>query len=60
MPKFGAVRDNVIITILLADSKEDAELLMGETCVELIHGAGEPGGGWTWDGEKFNPPAVPE
>ena len=60
MPRFGAVRDNVIITVLLADSKEDAEQLTGATCVELVHAAGEPGGGWTWDGEKFNPPAVPE
>jgi len=55
MPNFAVIRNNEISTVVVADSKEDAEQLMEATCVEIEVGAPQ-GAGWIWDGTNFTPP----
>jgi hypothetical protein len=59
MPNFAVIRNNEIFTVIVADSKEDAEQLMQETCIEIAVGAAA-GAGWIWDGTNFTPPVPTE
>lgn len=54
MPKFFVIEDNVITNLIVADSKEDAEILTKATCMEVV----EPNRysiGYVYNGEDWVP-----
>ena len=57
MANFAEIKDNVVTNVIVADTKEIAELVTGSTCVEYTD-ANPAGIGWTYDGSVFTPPAV--
>lgn len=52
MPKFSVIRDNKVINLIIADSKEDAELLTKTECIEFnddfLFGPGSEYNGSEW------------
>lgn len=52
MPNYAVVKENAIVNVVIADSKEDAELLTNSICVEYTP-ENPLGIGWLWDGTKF-------
>ena len=59
MANFAVIKDGVVTNVIVADTKEIAELVTGLTCVEYTEE--KPAGiGWTYDGSVFTPPAVQE
>ena len=56
MAKFAVInQNNYVINVILADSKNDAELLTNYTCIEYTD-ENSAGIGDSWDGEKFIKP----
>lgn len=58
MPHFAKLSDNVITYVIVADTIEDAEQLIGTPIVEVPVEVTAPGAGWSWDGHQFSPPAA--
>jgi hypothetical protein len=56
MPNFGTVENNLITNIIVAETKEIAETVTGQTCVLLP--PLEVGIGWTYEGGTFTAPVV--
>lgn len=58
MPRFLVLdgENKKVMTAILADTKEDAETLMQNTCIEVAPIPGGPGLGWTWNGTDFIKP----
>jgi hypothetical protein len=55
MANFAEIQDGVVTNVIVADTKEIAELVTGLTCVEYT--AENPAYiGGTYDGSKFIPP----
>lgn len=52
MPNYGVVKENAIVNVIVADSKEDAELLTNSMCVEYTS-ENPLGIGWQWNGTSF-------
>jgi nucleoside-triphosphatase THEP1 len=52
MSRFAVINGSTVVNAIIADSKEDAELLTGLLCVETEEG----GPRWGWDGEKLTEP----
>jgi hypothetical protein len=57
MANFAVLKDNVVTNIIIADTKETAETVTEQTCVEYTE-SNPAGIGWTYDGTKFIPPVV--
>jgi len=55
MPNFAEIQDGVVTNVIVADTKEIAELVTRLTCVEYTD-ENPAGIGWTYDGSKFTPP----
>jgi hypothetical protein len=55
MATFAEIQDGVVTNVIVADTKEIAELVTGLTCVEYTD-SNPAGIGWTYDGKKFTPP----
>ena len=53
--QYGVLEDGFIINVILAESKEIAEEVIGKDCV-FIATDNEAGIGWRWDGEAFTDP----
>lgn len=52
MPNYAVIKDNYVVNVIVADSKEDAELLSRGICIE--YNSENPAGiGLFWDGNKF-------
>lgn len=51
MPNFAVLDGELVINVIVADSKEAAEEITGMTCVESISERAEPGG--TYSGGVF-------
>lgn len=51
MSNFAVLDGQDIINVIVADSKEAAELVTGKTCIEYTTEPAEPGG--TYDGTSF-------
>jgi len=60
MNTFGVIENNIIVNIIVADSKEIAETVSNSTCVEIPVVPGGPGIGWTYDGAELTAPVVEE
>jgi hypothetical protein len=58
MPNFGTVQNNLITNIIVAETKEIAETVTGQTCVLLP--PLDVGIGWTYEGGTFIAPPQPE
>jgi hypothetical protein len=57
MPNFAEIENGVVTNVIIADTKEIAELVTGLTCVEYTN-SNPAGIGWTYDGKKFIAPVV--
>jgi hypothetical protein len=57
MATFAEIQDGVVTNVIVADTKEIAELVTGLTCVEYTDKNPAYIGG-TYDGKKFNAPVV--
>jgi hypothetical protein len=55
MATFAVIENDKVVNTIVADSKEIAELVTGQTCVEYTD-ENRAGIGWTYDGEKFIEP----
>ena len=52
MVYYATINGNLVTNVILANTKEDAELATGATCIEYT--TENPAGiGWTWDGTNF-------
>jgi hypothetical protein len=58
MPNYGTLNGIVINNIITAESKEIAETVTGQTCVELP--PLDVGIGWTYENGTFSAPVEPE
>lgn len=52
MKTFAVVNNNIVINIIVANTKEIAEEITGFTCIEYTE-KNPAGVGWKFDGEKF-------
>jgi hypothetical protein len=59
MKNFAVIKNVVVDNVIVAETKEIAELVTGLTCVEYTE-ENPAGIGWTYDGTSFTPPAVQE
>jgi hypothetical protein len=57
MKKFAVLNGKLISNVIIANTKEDAELATNSTCVEYPEDNGI-GIDWTYDGANFVPPIV--
>lgn len=58
MPNYGTLNGIVINNVITAESKEIAETVTGQTCVELP--PLDVGIGWTYENGTFSAPVKPE
>jgi hypothetical protein len=58
MANFAVMNGNVVVNVIVADSKEIAEMVTNSTCIEFNLEEHEAGIGYTHDGEKFNVPSA--
>lgn len=59
MANYAVIDNNIVINIIVADTKEIAEEVTGLTCVEYTD-ENPAGIGWTYDGENFISPVAEE
>jgi hypothetical protein len=58
MANFAVMSGNIVSNVIVADTKENAELATNSTCVE--YSDAKPAGiGWTYDGKAFIAPPNP-
>lgn len=55
MATFAVIENGLVTNTIVADTKEIAELVTGQTCVEYTENK-RAGIGWTYDGQKFVEP----
>jgi hypothetical protein len=58
MTSYAVIKDNVVSNVIVADTKEIAESLIGLTCIEITPEPGAPGIGWAYDGVTFTAPII--
>jgi hypothetical protein len=58
MPNYGTLNGIVISNVITAESKEIAETVTGQSCVELP--ITDVGIGWTYESGTFSAPVKPE
>lgn len=56
MPNYAIVENKLITNIIVAETKEIAETVTGQTCIELPHY--DVGRGWTYEGGTFTAPVI--
>lgn len=59
MKNFAVIENNIVINVIVADSKEIAEEATNQTCVEYTN-ENPAGIGWTYNGVSFDAPVVEE
>ena len=60
MATFAVMSGNLVNNVIVADTKEIAEQVIGSVCIEYMD-ENPAGIGWTWNGNNFtNPMAVVE
>jgi hypothetical protein len=57
MATFAVIKDNKVTNVIVADTKEIAELIVSQTCVEYTE-QNPAGIGWIYNGETFTPPSA--
>jgi hypothetical protein len=58
MSNYAVMNGNIVENIIVADTKEIAQAIIGKECIEYTD-ANPAGIGWTWDGSKFTKPEEP-
>jgi hypothetical protein len=58
MVNFAVITGNQVTNVIVAETKEDAELVTNAECVEYTD-SNPAGIGWIWDGKKFTAPETP-
>ena len=58
MANYAVIKDGIVNNVIVADTKEIAEIVTGLTCIEVSNEPGSPGIGWTYDGTNFSAPVV--
>jgi hypothetical protein len=58
MANYAVIKDGFVNNVIIADTKEIAEMVTGLTCVEVDNEPGAPGIGWSYDGAEFTAPVV--
>lgn len=56
---FAVIENGLVTNVIIAESKEIAELVTGHPCIEYTT-ENTAGINWTWDGTNFVPPVVEE
>lgn len=59
MPSYGVIKGDAVVNVIVADSKEDAELLTNSTCVEYTSES-PLGVGWIKNQDTFIDPTKVE
>jgi hypothetical protein len=57
MANYAVMRENLVTNIIVADTKETAEIVTGLTCIEYTQ-ENPAGIGYTWDGIQFINPEL--
>jgi hypothetical protein len=60
MINFAIIENNLVVSVIIADTVEIAETLTGKKAVPFNLENHEAGIGYSYDGEKFSPPIVEE
>jgi hypothetical protein len=60
MSRFAVIKNNCIVNIIVAESKEIADAATNSNCVAVSNEPGGPEIGWTWDETNFSPPEPTE
>jgi hypothetical protein len=55
MSTFAHISNNIVVNVIIADTKEIAETITGETCIEYTEDS-PVGIGWVYDGKTITPP----
>lgn len=58
MLNFAVINNNIVENVIVADTKEIAELVTNKTCVEYTE-SNPAGIGWTYENGKFIAPPQP-
>ena len=58
MANYAVIQNGIVTNVIIADTKEVAEMATGSTCIEYENVPGAPGIGWTYDGAEFTAPIV--
>jgi hypothetical protein len=58
MANYAVIKNNIIDNVIVADTKEIAEMVTGLTCIEIPFEPGSPGIGWSYDGTSFSAPVI--
>jgi hypothetical protein len=56
MALFAVIKDGVVTNVIIADTKEIAEQVTKQICVEFEDTLNAPSIGFTYDGKKFTQP----
>lgn len=58
MPNFAVIQNNIVENVIVADSKEAAEGVVGKLCVEYTE-ENPASIGFVWNGSTFEQPPAP-
>jgi hypothetical protein len=58
MANFAVMNGNVVVNVIVADTKEIAEMVTNSTCIEFNLDEREAGIGYIYDGKKFSLPSA--
>ena len=57
MANYAVIKDGIVDNVIVADTKEIAEIVTGLTCIEYTE-ENPAGIGWSYDGAEFTAPVV--
>jgi hypothetical protein len=59
MPNFAVIENDIVINVIVCESKKLAEEITSKTCIEYTD-KNPASIGWSYDGKTFIPPAQPQ
>ena len=59
MANYAVIKDGFVNNVIIAETKEIAEMVTGLTCIEYTN-EDHIGIGWSYDGAEFTAPVVEE
>ena len=57
MANYAVIKDGIVNNVIVADTKEIAETVIGLTCIEYTD-ENPAGIGWSYDGTNFSAPVI--
>jgi hypothetical protein len=58
MASYVVIKNGIVDNVIVADTKEIAEMVTGLSCIEIYNEPGDPGIGWLYDGTNFTAPVI--